>query len=109
MNKGKLKDHILQTIALGNTRICPKILPGHTLKRTASNTWTGAGRAKPAAKATYHHQVHQEASRLSATPECHLEAPSLTCERQMPFNVRGEPIFSVMAAGWFCEKESGGC
>jgi hypothetical protein len=30
-------------------------------------------------------------------------------------NVRGEPVFSVMAAGWFCEKsvrlnwESGGC
>jgi hypothetical protein len=20
------------------------------------------------------------------------------------FNVRGEPVFSVMAAGWFCEK-----
>jgi hypothetical protein len=28
-------------------------------------------------------------------------------------NVRGEPVFSVMAAGWFCEVwlnwESGGC
>ena len=29
-------------------------------------------------------------------------------------NVRGEPVFSVMAAGWFCEMswliwESGGC
>jgi hypothetical protein len=21
-------------------------------------------------------------------------------------NVRGEPVFSVMAAGWFCEKSS---
>jgi hypothetical protein len=31
-----------------------------------------------------------------------------------PNNVWGEPIFSVMAAGWFCDKirlnwESGGC
>jgi hypothetical protein len=22
----------------------------------------------------------------------------------LPVNVRGEPVFSVMAAGWFCEK-----
>jgi hypothetical protein len=68
MNKEEPKDHILQTIALGNTRICPKILQGHTLEHTASNTWTGADRAKPADTATYYHQVHQEASRLSATP-----------------------------------------
>jgi hypothetical protein len=32
----------------------------------------------------------------------------------MLVNVRGERVFSVMAAGWFCEKvrlswESGGC
>jgi hypothetical protein len=26
-----------------------------------------------------------------------------TCES----NVRGEPVFSVMVAGWFCEKSGG--
>ena len=28
-----------------------------------------------------------------------------TCNRlDLQTNLRGEPVFSVMAAGWFCEK-----
>ena len=29
-----------------------------------------------------------------------------TCPVWIYSNVRGEPVFSVMAAGWFCEKSS---
>ena len=28
----------------------------------------------------------------------------MICHALLPFNVRGKPVFSVMVAGWFCEK-----
>jgi hypothetical protein len=39
---------------------------------------------------------------LGPMPHAHFHRSLLT--RQLRSNVRGEPVFSVMAAGWFCEK-----